>query len=492
MKYLLANINYCLDFHKLWCTIIFVSVHLFLLSSTACKAQSETTDVQEKIQALQMQLDQLKATYGIKEISHSTTSESHIQQMDAQTPAVHMQAEQKLSYFPDVHYSPSNKYPSVRLTGFFQTDAGWFQQDSANKIAVGNIQNGADFRRARLAATGDVWSNVGYMLEMDFAFPGRPSFMDVWLEVRDIAGGNIRIGQYRNPFGMDGLTSVKEITFLERGLPFAFLPFRQIGIMYYGHSEDETKTWAFSGFRYPTNTFGGNIGDSGGFGLATRLTTLLIDNGEEGVLHLGGGYSFADPANNLTRYRNQPEFFVSETGGAAFVPTGVPSAVPPFVDTGAIATNNFNHFNLELATSTGSFHAQSEFFYATTNQIGNSRIHFSGAYAQAGYLLTGESRPYNRKSGLLGRVKPLEPFGNGGIGAWEIAGRWSYIDLNNKNIQGGRLTDLTFGLNWYLNNHTKFQFNYIHAFLDKSPGINGPVVNDSNANIVAFRAQVDF
>ncbi|VAX36208.1 Phosphate/pyrophosphate-specific outer membrane porin OprP/OprO [hydrothermal vent metagenome] len=154
--------------------------------------------------------------------------------------------------------------------------------------------------------------------------------------------------------------------------------------------------------------------------------------------------------------------------------------------------NNFNHFNLELATSTGSFHAQSELFYATTSRMGASRVSFSGAYTQAGYLLTGESRPYNRKAGVLGRIKPLEPFGNGGIGAWEVAGRWSCLDLNSNNIRGGRINNLTLGLNWYLNNHTKFQFNYIHAFLNKSSAVTGPVINNSNADIIAFRAQVDF
>jgi len=54
-------------------------------------------------------------------------------------------------------------------------------------------------------------------------------------------------------------------------------------------------------------------------------------------------------------------------------------------------------------------------------------------------------------------------------------------------VQGWRrLLDLTWGVNWYLNPHTKFQFNYIHAMLNSSPNI------DSRADIFALRAQVDF
>ncbi|QDU97368.1 OprO/OprP family phosphate-selective porin [Lignipirellula cremea] len=393
------------------------------------------------------------------------------------------------------------KYPTVKLTGFFQADAAWFHQDAANMAALaapgenGDIQDGADFRRARLAAVGDAYENVGYMLEMDFAFPGRPSFMDVWFEIRDTVGpGTIRFGQFRQPIGMDGLTSVKELTFLERALPFAFLPFRQIGVMNYGHAENNRATWAVSAFRFPTDVYGGNVGDNGGFGGALRLTALPIDHGDgNSVLHVGGGYSYIDPANDLVRYRNQPEIFVGETG-AGVTPANVPTNVPAFVDTGAIATSHVNMGNAELGYSVGSFHAQSEAYITQVNRLGPSPVTFYGAYAQAGYILTGENLPYNRQAGVFGRIKPRCPFTRcGGYGAWEVAGRWSTIDLNDNDIAGGRLNDLTLGLNWYLNNNTKFQFNYIHAFLNSSAGaVNPPTIYGSDADIFAFRGQVDF
>lgn len=382
---------------------------------------------------------------------------------------------------------PASEFPTVKVTGFFQADAGWIHQDAANIAAVGDIQDGADFRRARLAATGDVAENVGYMVEFDFGFPGRPSFMDVWLEVRDASlFNNVKIGQFRHPIGLGGLTSVKELTFIERGLPFAFLPFRQIGATTSGVDEEAGRTWALSGFRFPTDAFGGQIGDNGGYGLATRLTQVIAEDLSGGVVHIGGAYSLIDPANDAVHYRSQPEFFVAETGGAAFVPAGVPSAVPPFVDTGVIATNLSHLFAAELAATSGSFHAQSEFIHAVVNRIGRPTVGFSGVSAQAGYILTGEHRPYNAKAGVLGRVVPQRDFGRCGGGAWEIAGRWSMLDLNDADIRGGRLNTTTFGLNWYLNKFTKFQFNYIHAFLDS------PVNGNSDTDIFAVRAQVDF
>lgn len=379
----------------------------------------------------------------------------------------------------------TGQYPTVRLSGFFQADGGLFAQSSANRAAVGDIQDEADFRRARLQAIGDVWNNVGYSIEFDFAFPGRPSFMDVWMEIRDvIGGGNLRIGQYRQPIGMDGLTNVKELTFIERALPFALLPFRQIGAMWHTTGPDDASTFALSLFRFPTGPFGGNFGDNGGYSFATRVTGLLVDDGDGALVHVGGAFSFMDPSNDAVRYRDQPEFFVSETGGAA---TPVPSPVPPFVDTGAIPTDNISLLGAELAGRFGQLHLQSELLVSVVQRIGAGSVVFPGMYVQAGYLLTGEVRPYNRKAGVLGRINPNSPFSSsGGRGAWEVAARWSYLDLSDASIRGGKLNDLTFGLNWYLNPHTKFQFNYIIAFLDS------PVNNHSTAGIATLRAQVDF
>jgi len=382
----------------------------------------------------------------------------------------------------------TDRYPTVRVTGFFQADVGVVHQSGANRDAVGDAQDGADFRRARLQAVGDVWENVGYSIEFDFGFPGRPSFMDVWLEIRDVFDdADLRVGQYRQPVGMDGLTSVKALTFIERALPFALLPFRQIGAMLHGTADEDAATWAVSVFRFPTDQFGGNVGDNGGYGFAGRLTRLAIDDGDDMFLHVGGAYSFSDPADDAVRFRSQPEFFIAETGGAAFESTGVPTTLPPFVDTGSFRTDNINLFGAELAAGWGPLHVESELLVSVVNLDDGDTAAFPGAYVQAGYFLTGERRPYDCKAGVPGGIIPNQPFdSNGGRGAWEIAGRWSWLDLNDSGIRGGRLNDVTIGVNWYLNRHTKFQFNYIHAFLDS------PINDDSDAGITALRAQLDF
>ena len=89
---------------------------------------------------------------------------------------------------------------------------------------------------------------------------------------------------------------------------------------------------------------------------------------------------------------------------------------------------------LELAGVYGRLSAQSEAFKARVNRnSGVTDVDFDGWYAQTGYFLTGESRPYNVSTGTFGRVKPAKPFNlrNNDWGAWEIVGRYSNTDLND-------------------------------------------------------------
>lgn len=384
---------------------------------------------------------------------------------------------------------PQSKFPTFIVSGFFHADLVGFNQDNLNKTTVGDLENGGDFRRARVAFKGNVTEDISYIMEFDFA-ETIPLFADVWVNFTHVPGlGNIRIGRWRQPFGMSELTSIRELPFLERSTLFTFTPFRQTGVGFFNHNADESATWALSGFRYPSNGFGNNVGDGGGWGLSGRATLLPVYNnhGEE-LVHLGANYMYTEPSMDVLRFASQPEIQVAQTTGG-LLPAPL-TAVPFFVNTGAMSVQNTNTFGLELAGAIGGVYLQSEARWAMVNMLDGSSETFPGAYAQARYILTEEKLPYNKSGGVFGRVVPDEAFSfsGGGLGAWELAARWSYIDLNGANLAGPgrRLNDLTFGLNWYLNKFTKFQFNYIHAFLDD------PVLGKSDADVAAVRAQLDF
>jgi phosphate-selective porin OprO/OprP len=382
----------------------------------------------------------------------------------------------------------SKKYPLVRITGFFQLDTIFQDQTAQNIKAVGRAQDAMDFRRARIAATGNLTDDVTYLMEFDFA-SSQSQFVDLWANWANIPVlGNVRIGRFRQPFGMAELTSVREIPFLERPLTFTFAPFRQTGVSIWDSALDERVTWAISGYRFQTDAFGNVVGNSG-YGTAARLTGLPLYTDDHHLMHLGFGYSYNEPAIHALTYSTFPEVFGGSPG------TGVNSAAafnnPTFANTGLISLNNVNLFNIETALVYGSFALQSETRWSMLDQTKGGGKTLGSTYVEAKYVLTGEEINYNKKNAVLTRVIPLRPLdfkGNRGCGAWELAMRWSYIDLNgtNGNGPGGLLNDYTVGLNWYMNNFTKFQFNYIRSLLDQR------ATGTSSADFYALRFQMDF
>ena len=376
------------------------------------------------------------------------------------------------------------RYPTVEWSGFLQLDTGWVGQDETNVATVGDFESSTGLRRVRLRIGGEARENATYVVDLDFAANGHPSFRDVMLSFHEVPVlQNLHFGYFQQPFGADALTSGRELLFLERPLPFAFDPFRQTGFNSQGTWNEENGTWAVSGFRFPTDEFGVNVGSSGGWAMAARATYLPIYASDGATLvHVGLDHSIGDPGDNVVRYQIQPGFFVTD-------PTQMPvdDPVPVFVDTGNIPTETFNLFNAELAGAVGPLLLQSEVRYSVIDQIGGGGLLFGGAYFQMGYVLTGERHTYDREVGIFERVVPTEDWqlGRGG-GAWELALGWSYIDLNDKNIAGGRLQTLIAGVNWYIGPHARFVINVIRAYLDD------PTFGPSQATIAALRTQAEF
>ena len=105
-------------------------------------------------------------------------------------------------------------------------------------------------------------------------------------------------------------------------------------------------------------------------------------------------------------------------------------------------------------------------------------LRFDGAYVQVAYFLTGEHMPWNRDNGTLARVKPHENFFavrdcdgkiKRGLGAWQVAARWSTIDLTDQDIIGGQGDSITLATNWLWNPYARMQFNYILGQIDNPP-----------------------
>ncbi|MGV3485541.1 MAG: OprO/OprP family phosphate-selective porin [Planctomycetaceae bacterium] len=386
-------------------------------------------------------------------------------------------------------------YPTAKLTGFFQLDSVRFDQDATSLATLGDIQDGTGFRRARLAAVGNLSETASYCFEFDIA-QAQARFVDVWGQFSDSPLGNVRIGRFRQPFGMSELTSARELPFVERPSAFALGPFRQTGIMLFDTAMNEQATWAMSGFRTISDNFGNVYGDSGGYGTAIRTTFLPVDCGDEGLVHLGFDHSYLDPARNAIQYASQNEVLVGQNpnfgpGGLSVLPLDF---VPPFVQSGVFPVDHVHLFNLEAAASVGRALVQSEFRWAHVSLPTGDQATVPALYVHGRYMLTDDIIPYNRTGGVFGRVSPRNPVKAwcGQWGAWELASQISYIDLNDLSAQpavpgpGRRMTNGTLGLNWYLLTNAKMHFQYIATALDD------PTSGDSTTHTYASMVQFDF
>lgn len=434
--------------------------------------------------------------------------------------------EKQLKSSTDAETRKANTYPTYKVTGFLQLDTALYYQQPLNIATVGNAQDGAGFRRARLAVQGKAAEQMNYQLEVDFAAAGRPSFFDNYLEQENIPFlGDVRIGQYLQPFSVDAMSGFRNLPFLERSLPFlAFVPFRRVGIMASNGTEDDRTHWAYSVFR--TGAFNNaplgddrsaiDIGDVGGYSFSTRVTHLLYydEFAEDRYLwHVGASYNYSRLSANTAAGSTSPVPFYQSKTTPEFGPLGyletnsnfgnASFATPVFVDTGKYQARSFNLVGLETVCQSGPLAFQGEYMATVVDSV-VGQIFYHGAYGEVIYHLTGEHRGYDKKLAALKNPVPYTDFiplrGEGirGWGAWEISARWSFVDLRNPakldghylsgttSAGNGILNDSTLGVSWHLNAHSKIQFNWIHAMLNNS------AKGYSTADLFVSRFQVDF
>lgn len=302
--------------------------------------------------------------------------------------------------------------------------------------------------------------NFQRMLWRDWLFYADSELVNWHLEFKDIyirketqRFGVVTIGNQQEPFGLEQYGSFRNTTFLERSTSSALAPSRSVGVT----SSDFRGPWIWSyGF------FTAGTKDEGrqqrGLALTGRLAYML--HTDHGPYHLAVDYSTRRlGADNNQRFNSAPE--VALSSGAYFLDT---HSIPH--------SDGVQRYGLEAAHVSGPFSWQAEFMAAHLQRDGGlPSLNFRGWYAYASWMLTGESREYRESNATFGQVIPHVPWNGRGGGALELAMRLSRTDLNDGDIAGGKETNLTLGINWYLDKSVRLSANLVHALeLDKPGG----------------------
>ena len=280
--------------------------------------------------------------------------------------------------------------------------------------------------------------------------------------------GQLRVGHSKLQVGFEGGTSSRANSFVELALPLhAFFETRRTGI-----------DWTYERPHYLLNLgyyFAGDLrGDNDGTTVLARAA-WTPRNSPGDALHVGLSGSLERPRGSTdgrgiytppsARWRARPEAGLTEVR---------------LVDSGTLSDVHSNHrLGFEGLWIHGPLSLQGEYLQGRTlRHRGLPGFTGEGYYVFASYVLTGESRTY--ASGNTGNIVPKHPWG-----AVEVLLRHSELNLNDDPVWGGRERDLTFGVNWYLTRHFKFQANYVEAHASRQG-------REYRPNFTELRAQVHF
>ncbi len=422
----------------------------------------------------------------------------------------------------------------VSITGRVHFDGGGYDYH-ANSAATTpqRLDDGVNARRARIGIAGKFMSDWNFALIYDFGgstdgFASTASFGAVppaggtavgflpggalsGLENAYLSytgfkpfGGTLAIegGVMDLPWVLDEATSSNDIMFMERATPgviavnMAAGDFRST----FGARWFNDRLWLGA---YATGPTTGTIhsassvnpnGTTEQFGAVARAAAQVIST-KDYTLHLGADtqWLIKSPHNLVTGAQtitlsDRPELRIDPT---------------TLITTGAIAgASSAQTYSVEAAATAGSLYLQGEYFWfdvQRTALVGLPDLKFKGGYAEAGYILTGEARKYNPGSASYGGVIPNNPFSldSGGLGAWEIAGRYSTMNLNDRvgsavGVAGGRQNVYTLALNWYVNRNVRFMFDYLHGDVAKQVSPINAGDAGSKFDAFAMRTQVAF
>jgi phosphate-selective porin OprO/OprP len=366
--------------------------------------------------------------------------------------------------------------------------------DTAVTQTIGPLEDGMELRRARLYISGLIYEHIEFKWQYDFA-KGAVGHRDVYAGFVNLGDWipNVRVGHQYEPFGLDALTSSNDSTFVERAtVSLAIAPNRNPGFLFWKNLKDENKverfTWAAGVFREDSSDNSVATGD-GAYNVTARITgTPWWQNEGRRFLHLGAAATRRSIAGRQ-----------GSAGGEGLTYASKPEVdlFGNFVTTGVMREADVDwRYGGELAVVVNRWSIQSEYMLTKTDMNSNSALDdpsFSGWYVQAAYTITGEPRRWKPAEAIFQNPKPYaNAFEDGGLGAWEVALRFSDLDLTDGNtatggVEGGALDIITLGLNWYLNPNVRVMWDLSRIDLDD---VNPALGDGGDATVAQMRIQV--
>jgi phosphate-selective porin OprO/OprP len=473
-------------------------------SSAPPPATSQATD--ERIKALEDQIQTLSDQ--VVDLKRST-GDQYADVRDRQDDQVKV----TLTNGRPTFASPDGQFTAA-IRALVQFDWAYYSQGPDAKglpAAYGpDLSSGSNFRRVYLGLQGKLFGDWSYNANFDFGGSGGTEtpghIQSVYLEYDGLAPWAFRVGAYPPPANIEDGTGSADTIFLERNSPSNL----QRGLA--GGDGRDAISVLYTGDRlYGAVSYtGGKVQDAAVFdeqqAFLGRLSYLLVSDANSHLLvGVNGTHIFKLPdavaAGGAT--------LATTPGGTAL--NSITLSDPPeltvdsngikLANTGALPANHLTQWGVETAGNWGPLYAQAGYYgfevdrakvaYKTFTSASTSATtifqpsnnDFSAWYVQATWTITGEPRTYNAANGAFSPPKPTTSVGHGGWGAWELAARYSDLNLNShaldpaalatgwtgtstttytfpNTVRGGDQRIVTVGLNWYVSTAIRFALDY--------------------------------
>ena len=332
-----------------------------------------------------------------------------------------------------------------------------FDQDAASKAQVGNERDEYEARSLRVMLRGHFelfrrWDYVASYEYKGFANePGDPDWSASDVNIATDVGrlGRLKIGKFKEPYAYEMAGDSANLPHNERLLS-PFFTSRNVGVQLSNTMLDQRATWAvgwYNDWWVNGDSFSGSGND-----FAARVTALPVWTEDSSrYVHVAASVRYYGADDDQLRFRGQPASHVAEY----------------YVDTGKIPGDHAWNTGLELLWNVDGYSLLGEYVTSSVSSRATGDPDFSGYYLTAGWVVTGEHRPYDRKAGYARRILP-----QGRWGAWEIIARYGHVDLDDQGARGGTMDGWWAGLNWWATRRWKASVGYGDIDLDRA-GLQG-------------------
>ncbi len=520
--------------------ILLCGVSTAALAAPASPAEARLQAMQRQLDEMRGQLEQMRAP-GQPQDPRLTAMQAQLDAMATQLAEMKTTQETASTDIATLKQAPAgssvtatlpNGKPAfasadgrftANIKAIVMLDTGkYFQKDNLPaSVTNRDLNEGSNFRRARFGIDGRLFRDFDYSIIYEFGGsgaedPGR--LYEAAITYTGIKPLRIKVGAYEPNIGLAAAVSTSQMPLLERPGP-----------------AEIARNVAAGDSRMTLQVSGNGVFGEGDSGLATRWFAATALTGNVISTISSAGSATAQPSDEQTGWIGRIALApYSTTDWQAHIGANYqyvihpndagPTATPRYgaqlrdrpelrldgarlIDTGAIDARHVTVLGLEGAFQTGPFMVEGEYFrYKIDRRITTAAVpadpHFSGWYVQGSWILTGESRVYNPVEARFDAPKLNYNFNPeaGTWGAFELAARYSIVDLNFREgsggapvlgaVRGGEQKIGTLGLNWYLNPSMRIMLDYQHVDVDRL-GATGLQTGQSY-NAVAARGQLNF